>query len=187
MDIYLIRHTKTDVAKGLCFGQRDIELADSFTDEAAELREKLPQLTDSFHVFSSPLSRCMQLAQFLSKPITIDERLLELNFGDWEGVRFDDIEPDVLRYWTDNFVQTSPPNGESFEDLCQRAGGFWQDLIRMDIEQVLVVTHAGTIRALLAHILGLPLANAFQLRINFGSVHKLQHHDGYTYIDYLNQ
>ena len=57
----------------------------------------------------------------------------------------------------------------------------------LDSEQVVVVTHAGVIRALLAHILKLPLANAFQFRIDSGSIHKLQHIDHYTFINYLNQ
>jgi alpha-ribazole phosphatase len=51
---------------------------------------------------------------------------------------------------------------------------------------VFVVTHAGTIRALLAQVLALPLANAFQFRIALGSVHKLHYTPEYTYIDYLN-
>jgi len=53
-------------------------------------------------------------------------------------------------------------------------------------EQILIITHAGVIRALLAYILKLPPANAFQFRVDVGSVHKLQHLDNYTYINYIN-
>lgn len=187
MDIYLIRHTKTAASPGLCYGQSDIELAGSFLDEFARLQEKLPELAADCPVFTSPLTRCLQLAGKISDNVTEDERLMELNFGDWEGQRFDAIEPGLLQHWTDNFVDTAPPNGESFEDLYLRTGGFWQDLLATEAEQVLVVTHAGTIRALLARILTLPLANAFQLRINLGSLHKLQHRSNYTMIDYLNR
>lgn len=187
MDIYLIRHTKTAAMPGLCYGQSDIELADSFAEEFVHLQEKLPRLAPDCSVFSSPLTRCLQLAEKFSDNVTSDARLLELNFGDWEGLRFDDIEPDLLRHWADNFVHTAPPNGESFEDLYRRTGGFWQDLLQARTEQVLVVTHAGAIRALLARILTLPLANAFQLRINPGSLHKLQYLSDYTMIDYLNR
>lgn len=187
MDIYLIRHTKTVAIPGLCYGQSDIELAGSFAEEFAQLQEKLPELASDCPVFSSPLTRCLQLAEQFSNTVKTDARLLELNFGDWEGLRFDDIEPDALRHWADNFVHTAPPNGESFEDLYRRTGSFWQDLLATQAEQVLVVTHAGAIRALLARILTLPLANAFQLRINPGSLHKLQHQSDYTMIDYLNR
>ena len=115
-----------------------------------------------------------------------DARLQELNFGDWEGTRFDAIDADILQHWTDNFVTAAPPNGENFEDLYQRAGSFWQDLLAAEAEQVLVITHAGVIRALLARALNLPLANSFQLRVDSGSVHKLRKDNNYLYIEYIN-
>jgi len=189
VDIYLIRHTKTDTLKGLCYGQTDVALADSFLEEARQLQQKLPELKPNSLVFSSPLTRCAQLAEKISDKVTIDKRLSELDFGDWEYRRFDDIDVYVLQQWTDNFVHVAPPNGESFIDLCQRAGAFWQDVVHgmnPAAEQILIITHAGVIRALLAHILKLPPANAFQFRVDVGSVHKLQHLDHYTYINYIN-
>jgi alpha-ribazole phosphatase len=189
MDIYLIRHTKTDTLKGLCYGQSDVGLADSFLEEAQQLKQKLPEIKPNSLIFSSPLTRCVQLAGKLSDKVTTDTRLSELDFGDWEYRRFDDIDVYVLQQWTDNFVHVAPPNGESFTDLCQRAGAFWQDRVHgmpPELEQMLIVTHAGVIRALLAHILKLPLANAFQFRVDVGSVHKLQYLDNYTYINYIN-
>ena len=159
-----------------------------FSKKPINLQQKLPELKPNSLVFSSPFIRCVQLAERISDKVTIDTRLSELDFGDWENRRFDDIDVDVLQQWTDNFVNVAPPNGESFIDLCQRAGDFWQDVV-MDAsasEQILIITHAGVIRALLAHILKLPPANAFQFRVDVGSVHKLQHLDNYTYINYIN-
>jgi alpha-ribazole phosphatase len=197
MDIYLIRHTQTATDPGMCYGQSDIALAKSFPDEMANLHDKLPEFDDDCKVFSSPLTRCLQLAETFSDTVTTDARLQELNFGDWEGKRFDDIEADVLQHWTNNFVTAAPPKGENFEDLYQRAGSFWQDLLAIEAsaprlrpigeaEQVLVITHAGVIRALLARALNLPLANSFQLRIDSGSVHKLRRSDDYLYVEYIN-
>jgi alpha-ribazole phosphatase len=189
MDIYLIRHTKTDTLKGLCYGQSDVALAESFAEEVQQLQQKLPGLKSNSLVFSSPLTRCVHLAERLSDSVTTDARLLELDFGDWENRRFDDIDVDILQQWTDNFVDATPPNGESFIDLYQRAGSFWQDVVHgmhPASEQIFIITHAGVIRALLAYILKLPLANAFSLRVDVGSVHKLQHLDHYTYINYIN-
>ena len=186
MDIYLIRHTQTATDPGLCYGQSDVALADSFEDETADLHDKLPEFDDDCSVFSSPLTRCLQLAQTFSDTVTADARLQELNFGDWEGLRFDALEPDILQHWTNNFVTAAPPNGENFEDLYQRAGDFWQDLLAVKAKQVLVITHAGVIRALLARALNLPLANSFQLRVDSGSVHKLRSNDDYLYVDYIN-
>jgi alpha-ribazole phosphatase len=186
MDIYLIRHTQTASDPGLCYGQSDIALADSFPDEMADLHNKLPEFDEDCKVFSSPLTRCLQLAETFSDTVISDARLQELNFGDWEGKRYDDIEADALQHWMDNFVTATPPNGENFEDLYRRAGDFWQDLLAAETEQVLVITHAGVIRALLARALNLPLANSFQLRVDSGSVHKLRQADDYLHIEYIN-
>ncbi len=186
MDIYLIRHTQTATDPGLCYGQSDVALADSFENELAKLYDKLPEFDDDCKVFSSPLTRCLQLAETFSDAVTTDPRLQELDFGDWEGQRFDDIEADVLQHWMDDFVTVAPPNGENFEDLYRRADSFWQELLAVKAEQVVVVTHAGVIRALLARALNLPLANSFQLRIDSGSVHKLRRADDYVYIEYIN-
>lgn len=187
MDIYLIRHTKTDTVNGLCYGQSDVALADSFIAEAQLIHEKLPELSADCLITSSPLNRCVQLAQTFGMPITLDNRLQEVNFGDWENLRFDDIEPSLLKKWTENFVAMPPPNGESFSDLCRRAGSFWDDLMsNKPAQQVLLITHAGVIRALLAHVLELPPANAFKFRVDAGSVHKLQYINDYTYIHSVN-
>ncbi len=186
MDIYLIRHTQTAADPGLCYGQSDIALADSFPDEAENLHDKLPEFDENCKVFSSPLGRCLQLAQTFSDTVTTDARLQELDFGAWEGKRFDDIDADALQHWMDNFVTAAPPNGENFEDLYRRADSFWQDLLATEAKQVLVITHAGVIRALLARALNLPLANSFQLRVDSGSVHKMRRADDYLYIEYIN-
>jgi alpha-ribazole phosphatase len=186
MDIYLIRHTKTDVPKGLCYGRTDVPLADSFPEDLQILKQKLPILTNDCLVYSSGLGRCVQLAEQLSEKVQRDERLLEVNFGDWENQRFDELPQDLVKQWTSQFVTVPPPNGECFADLCQRVGEFWQELITHDVKQVLIVTHAGVIRALLAHLLNLPPANAFQFKVDYGSVHKLQYVSQYTYIHYIN-
>jgi alpha-ribazole phosphatase len=188
VDIYLIRHTKTDTENGLCYGHSDVALAESFIGETQRIREKLPELLSDCLIISSPLKRCVALAQSFCWPFETDGRLQEVNFGDWENQRFDDIDADMLKNWTENFVTMSPPNGENFNDLCRRAGNFWDELLaKKPARQVLLITHAGVIRALLAHVLQLPPANAFKFRVDVGSVHKLQHDNDYTYIHYINQ
>lgn len=186
MDIYLIRHTQAADAAGLCYGQTDVGLADSYAEELQDVADKLPEFTEDCRVFSSPLSRCVQLAEELFDQVDTDVRLQELYFGDWEGQPFADIDATALQHWMDNFATEKPPNGESFDDLYQRTGEFWQELIALEAEQVVIVTHAGVIRALLARVLNLPPTSAFQFRIDAGSVHKLQRLEHNIYIDYIN-
>ncbi len=189
MDIYLIRHTKTDTVNGLCYGQSDVPLAASFWEEAQLIHEKLPKVAENCLVVSSPLSRCLRLAQTFRKPIKMDERLLEVNFGEWENRLFNEIDDELLRNWSENFVTASPPKGETFGDLCRRAGSFWDELVldSAKTEQIFLVTHAGVIRALFTHILQLPPANAFKFRVDVGSIHKFQENNNYIYLHYINR
>jgi alpha-ribazole phosphatase len=188
VDIYLIRHTKTATPAGLCYGRTNVGLAHSFPDDRQQLLDKLPLFSENSLVYTSPLSRCLILAQSLGYPVIEDDRLLEIDFGAWENQQFADINPEHLKIWTANFVTTSPPNGESFNDLCQRVGHFWDELLLTSkLEPILMIVHAGVIRALLAHVLQLPPANAFQFAVDYGSVHKLRVVDGYTYVDYVNK
>ena len=77
-----------------------------FSKKRINCNRNCPILNPDSLVFSSPLTRCVQLAERLSDNVTTDARLLELDFGDWEGKRFDDIDVDVLQQWTDNFVHS---------------------------------------------------------------------------------
>ncbi|MBM4207219.1 MAG: alpha-ribazole phosphatase [Gammaproteobacteria bacterium] len=188
MDIFLIRHTKTAAINGLCYGQTDVALADTFIEETQAVVNKLASLSNGCLIYSSPLSRCLRLAETFRRPVVVDQRLREVNFGDWEGIRFDEIDQQTLRHWTEHFVTQPPPNGECFNDLCQRVGVFWDELIAAQpAKQVILITHAGVIRALLAHVLQLPPRNAFSMQVDAGSVHKLRYQNDYTYIDYINR
>ena len=78
MEIYLIRHTKPDIVKGTCYGQADIGTTDSFLYEASCIQQHIPAGIQT--VYSSPLRRCRQLAEFLfpQQVIFLDDRLKEI-------------------------------------------------------------------------------------------------------------
>ena len=192
MDVYLVRHTTPDVAIGVCYGQADVGLADSFDIEWSLLKPKLEHLTGPL-VFSSPLQRCAQLAQRavndfnFSSPLT-DARLLELNFGDWELKPWQDIPQGIAGEWTDEHVKQAPPNGESYADLHRRAKEFLYDLaMHQNIKQALVFTHAGVIRALVAEALKAPLREASRVEVNYGSVTHIALEAGVTRLEFVNR
>ena len=85
MQITVVRHTSVDVPKGICYGITDVPLASTFPDELIQVRHKLGSATFDF-VYSSPLIRCTTLANEIipHQPIRTDNRLTELNFGNWE-------------------------------------------------------------------------------------------------------
>lgn len=174
MEIYLIRHTTPAIAKGICYGQSDLEVdLNLFSSELEFIREKLPNAFDA--VYSSPLQRCRKLAKEFSFQVEIDPRLMEMNFGEWELQNWKDIPQDELNNWMDDFVQVSPPNGENFIELQKRTVEFLQDLLSKEPTTFAIFTHAGNIRSILSHILEIPLNNAFRIQVNYGSVVKLSY------------
>lgn len=170
MDVYLVRHCQTCAPLGACYGQTDVPLAPDWQQQLPSIQCCLPSTA---LVFSSPLSRCLQLALALTDDVHIDDRLLELNFGAWENRLFSALPQAELRDWCDHYVDTAPPGGESYRQLQQRVFAFYQDLTALNAASVVIVTHAGVIRALSAIHYGLTAEQAFELTIKFASVHRL--------------
>jgi len=192
MDVYLVRHTTPDVASGVCYGQADVGLAESFDMEWSMLMPKLAHLVNPL-VFSSPLQRCAKLAQravdhFNFSSLLTDARLLELSFGDWELKAWEDIPQGVVGDWTDEHVMQAPPNGESYVDLHLRVKTFLYDLDKhQNYKQALVFTHAGVIRALVAEALKVPLREASGTKVNYGSVTHIALDAGVTQLKFVNR
>ena len=170
-------------------------LADSFLEEVQQIKNQLPNFTETVLIITSPLQRCLQLAQQLSfnqdNCIIVDKRLLELNFGEWEMQKWQEIDSHLLQEWMNDYVHLAPPQGESYQALLIRCQAFWKYLLKLPFSNVLVITHAGVIRALIAHLLEIPLKNAFAIQIDYGSVSKIKYHQDATTnwitIEYLNR
>lgn len=169
MEIYVIRHTPVNISKNICYGQSDVEISETFLQDSEILAKKLPENFDQ--VFTSPLTRCTSLAEELSfSNVILDDRLKEMNFGDWELKSWDEINSIELQNWMDNFDTVSTPNGESLEELYLRVESFYDELKKVNHEKVLIITHAGVIRCLWAKILQIPLKNCFKIPVGFGEV-----------------
>jgi len=175
MEIYLIRHTAVQ-APGLCYGFSDVPLADTFAAEVTRLRPKLPPLP--YRVFSSPAQRCRALAGAVATDIALEERLREMNFGDWENRLWVELPRSETEPWMADYVTLAPPNGETFGAVQQRAAAFLAELATTAAEPTLVFTHGGTIRALVCYCLEIPLRNAFQLQIDYASVTTIRFEHG---------
>ena len=168
VELAVVRHTRLDIESGRCYGQSEIGLADSFEQEFEQLRASL---RDSYSaIYTSPLQRCVVLAERLGKPVRHDSRLLEYAFGDWEMQRWDDIDATRLDQWMQDFVNQRPPNGESLVDMQARVGEFMDELRARDYEHCLLVTHAGVIRCIWAYLLRIPLRQIFKIEVGYGGV-----------------
>jgi alpha-ribazole phosphatase len=183
MKLTLVRHTSLEIAPSICYGQSDVDVSVNFDIERLQLQEKLASSTFDA-IYASPLQRCHKLAQalcadaslgFTNKDIQLDERLKELHFGDWEMSPWDAIPRDVFDVWANNYANLAPPNGETFSQLHARSKSFVEDVSsHSQGKSILVVTHGGLIRALIAEVLQMPLKRLFRLTINHASVTQLE-------------
>ncbi|MFM1978891.1 MAG: hypothetical protein RLZ68_156 [Pseudomonadota bacterium] len=149
MTVWLVRHAQPRIAPGVCYGALNIAADAPATQQAAEqLAQALP---NALVVWVSPLQRCEQLAQALQglRPdltFKTDGRLQEMNFGVWEGQRWDAIARSELDGWTDNFSQWQCGGGESVAQFMQRVGQAW-DAFTACCSSGVWICHAGVIRA----------------------------------------
>ncbi len=169
MELYLIRHTTPGIAKGICYGQSDIPLANTFDTEAKAVLKQLETLSFDA-VYSSPLLRCKQLALKISPNVIEDPRLMELNFGNWELKKWDNIPRKESEPWMQDFVRVSTPNGESYINLQKRAISFYNEIKDQPYSSIAIVTHAGFIRALVSYINTIDLKDSFDLKVPYGVV-----------------
>ena len=173
MQVYLVRHTTPNIAKGICYGQTDIDVNENlFTEELKIIKTKLPNNIEAF--FTSPLKRCKTLAANLTSNFLENSNLMEMNFGNWENKKWDEIVSDEFNNWMENFVEVKTPNGENFIELSNRTNLFVDELLQKEYKSIAIVTHAGNIRSIICTVLGLPLANAFRIDLGYGAVVSLK-------------
>lgn len=187
MKLTLIRHTSLQILPGICYGQSDIDIAASFIGEAAKTKDKIANISFDA-VYTSPLQRCVKLANALNfTNIIKDNRLKELNFGDWEMQAWDVIPRDYFDVWAQDYANLAPPNGETFSQMQQRNIAFLTDMIQLAPHaNICVITHGGVIRSLLAHVLNMPLKGLFRFNIDYGSVTQIEIYENATAVPKIN-
>ncbi|MFZ2306702.1 MAG: histidine phosphatase family protein [Rhodoferax sp.] len=149
MTLWLVRHAKPLVEQGVCYGALNVAADAAATHEAA--RALAAELPPGIAVYTSPLQRCEQLTQVLRglRPdlaYMTDVRLAEMDFGAWEGQRWDSIARAELDAWTDAFATWRCGGGECVRDFMARVAAAWDDARARD-QPAVWITHAGVIRA----------------------------------------
>lgn len=167
--LYLIRHTAPDIAPGICYGQLDIGVATSFEAEAMRVLNWLPPLD---MIIASPLLRTRHLAKYLAQQLRceldFDARLMEKHFGAWEGLAWENIARSEIDAWASDVMGYAPPGGESARQLMRRMQHFLDDMTRQ--QNIALIAHGGSIRAALAMLGDLPLADTLHWEIGYGAV-----------------
>ena len=152
--LILVRHGRTALnAAGLLQGRVDADLDEVGKAQAEQIAlALLPALRDGSiaKVVSSPLARARQTAAAMTDSIEIDERWIEVSYGEYEGVPMSEISPAVWKRWVDD-PHFTPEGGESLHALGVRVSEACDELVdEMRTRDVVVVTHATPVKVAMA-------------------------------------
>lgn len=151
MKLWLLRHARVEIAAGICYGASNVLANADHTREAA--RSAADVLPAGLAVRVSGLGRARTLADQLCslRPDlclpSVDPRLNEMNFGAWEGQRWDTVPKEAFDAWTADFADHRFGGAESTQQVIDRVAAGLAEECGTGAEQALWVTHAGVIRA----------------------------------------
>ncbi len=176
--IFLMRHGETDAsAKGRCYGKLDVPLSDEGrlqVQRSASLIQPLQPHT----IITSPRIRASDSAAIVANTCKIsvqrEDNFAELDFGDCEGKRYEDVErenPEFYARWMANPTDVTFPNGESYAAMAERVVRTYERLVESaDHTKLLVVAHGGVNRIILAHVLGIAPEHVFRLEQTYAGI-----------------
>jgi len=182
--LYFLRHGETDWnAEGRLQGQKDIPLNDRGREQARQAGRKLAKLLarqqtvhDELLWCASPLSRAVETMELArtsaglpARGFSTDPRLMELTFGEWEGLTWPQVQaraPQAASWRDGDKWNFQPPSGESYAMLADRLVPWLAQLTG----EAVVTAHGGVGRVLMANLAGLPyeraaLADVWQGRV----------------------
>ena len=207
-DIFLVRHTPVATAPGLCYGRTDVALADDAPAHIEAVCERLrlafadvPAGLDEARVVTSPSTRCLTLANAIldiaadslagtnraTQRLEADERLMEFDFGTWEGQLWAEVPRAELDAWSADLANVRPPGGENLIEVQERALASVNHHLQDSQPPLVVVTHGGVIRALIAGLLQWNIDACVRVHIEFGHVSCVRLRRSYNELRFLNR
>lgn len=175
MEVILIRHTSVDVPAGTCYGQTDVPLRGSFEEEAAATKAALENCGPVDYAYTSPLSRCLRLAEYCGyADAERDDRIMEINFGEWEMKLFDEIDDPHLQEWYADHIHVPVTGGESFMMQYRRVSEFLEELRSKPYSRVAVFAHGGVLVSALIYAGHVKPEDAFASLPPFGGIIRIE-------------
>lgn len=177
--ILLVRHAAhVELGRILSGRRRDVALSSDGLEQA-EIVGDLLAVEPLAAVYSSPRERAYYTARSIAEPldlkVQIADGLDEVDFGDWTGMSFDDLEGDpAWSEWNEVRGSARPPNGESMAEAVDRAAAALEAIAAGHAGATIAcVSHCDIIRGLIARYLGLPLDNMLRFDTDPASVSRL--------------
>lgn len=196
MDLYLVRHGETESNKEKRYkGWTESPLSPKGISQA----EKAGLFLGGKNIeglYCSDLQRTLNTARIIGsccgiKPVA-SQLLREIHFGQWEGLTYREIEAgwgNQVRYWLDDPFKRSAPGGETMEKVRARMLSFITKLNEQFPEQqrVVLVSHGGSIRVLLHHVLGFDRKNFWEIAIDNASISLITRENEKVKVVYYNR
>ncbi|KAJ50328.1 alpha-ribazole phosphatase [Clostridium tetanomorphum] len=190
MNIYLVRHGETENNfKKVYYGKLDVELNDNGKEQIKKTKQKLNNIKFSL-IYTSCMKRAIQTAEILvdNKDYIFiqDKRINEMDLGEFEGKGYEEIKTNYLlewQRWSEDWKNFAPPKGESYVEFYGRVKSFIEDIIKTKDDNILIVTHGGVIKSILAYILGENLDIFWKFASKNGDVTLIKYEYGNFYID----
>jgi broad specificity phosphatase PhoE len=176
--IVLVRHGQTETNRaGRLLGRADPPLNDTGRAQADALADLLAGRGGAIAVVSSPLRRAKQTAEAIAAglglDVEVDERLIEMDYGEWDGRALGEVSADDWRRWR-NDPDFAPPGGEGlgavYERVCECAAEL---SARANDDDVIAVSHVSPIKAAVAWALGAGPDVTWRLRLDVASVTRI--------------
>jgi len=193
-NIWLIRHGEPNTdSKGRCYGSLEIGLSPEGQRQIELVSQALRnELFTAIYV--SPRKRAIESGKLLahshSCSVMLDERLREIDFGDFEGHKYDDIarsHPDIYHQWMEHPTEAQFPNGESFQQMQTRVLDAAHQIYRKHHgETIAIVSHGGVNRILLANALGISNANIFRIAQRYAALNLIRLIGNYPSVELMN-
>jgi len=193
--IILVRHGRTAWhAEGRYAGTTDVPLDEVGIQQADRVADRLKSAKIDV-VFSSPLSRCLELAGKVADShgleVVVDDRLRELDLGRWDGEMLEDIvkrDGEILKRWTKDPTSVTIPGGESLMAVQERSMDWLNEAsARYGDGLLLASSHGGPIRAIVTSVIGLPLSNLFRLTVDLASMSILNCMGKFSNLETMNE
>lgn len=192
--LLLVRHGDTELnSTERYWGNTDVELSDAGFRQAERLRDRLAtERIDA--IYSSDLRRASATAEIIASghqpDIIICAELREMNFGELEGLTFNEISqlyPEVTELWLQRSPKLRCPGGESVDELNSRVSQFVGRLKKHALQEtILIVAHSGPLRSLVCHLLGIGVERRWQFRLDLASLTILETYPQGAILSLLN-
>lgn len=179
--ILFARHGETEAnRRRLALGRADPPLTEHGAEQASALADRLESLGIDA-VYTSPLLRARETAAPIAAAagvdIAVDDRLVELDYGEWDGKSFPDLPPGELRRWR-NDPTFAPPGGESLRTVTARISGFCLEVL--EGPTVVAVSHVSPIKCAVTWALGAGEELGWRMFLDLASITRIAGRDGHA-------